>query len=436
MISTSHRRRNSMLAEQLEAQIRANRLLNLPVAWENELVYPYYDGLSLRNIPHTVAATLHAPLPNPAPLLDTIWQEKTPEAERVIVFLMDGMGYKHLNMLMEADDELRDALAQIGGGRMPVPLTSIAPSTTVVALTSLWTGGTPGETGMVGTLMFLREMSMLGNMLNFGPIVGRHQPDVFADWGLAPEQVVTMPSISQYLEPKGVNTYIYTYKGYLNTGISRIMHRGKDIKIGHSGNTDFMLGLEKLLKETRGKNAYIGVYWGAVDALAHQYGAHHPYTNAEIKRQILALRNVITNPKIQDSKTLFMLLADHGHYDSTTGLELAKDPVISDALSMSAYGDERHTYLQLRHGTMDAVKTRLTDYADKLAFIESSEALDCGYFGKTVSAETRRRIGDLLLLPRLGYVMVDIFMPQYPMVSRHAGLSDWEMLIPFSWQKL
>jgi hypothetical protein len=423
-----------MLAEQLEAQIRANRLLNLPVSWENELIYPYYDGLSLRNIPHTVAAALDAPLPDSAPLLDTVWQSKKPEAERVIVFLMDGMGYKHLNMLMETDAELREAVAEIGGGRMPIPLSSVAPSTTMVALTSLWTGGTPGETGMLGTLMFLREISMLGNMLNFGPVVGRHQADVFADWGIAPEQVVTMPSIGQYLEPKGISTYIYTYKGYLNTGISRIMHRGKDIKIGHGGNADFMLGLEKLLKETRGKNAYIGVYWGAVDSLAHQYGAHHPYTNAEIKRQILGLRAALANPQIHDGKTLFVLVSDHGHYDSLTGIELAKDPLISDALSMSIYGDERHSYMQLRHGTMEAVKNRLTDYADKLAFIESAEALDCAYFGKSLTAETRRRAGDLLLLPRLGYVMVDIFMPQYPMLSRHAGLSDWEMLIPFIWQ--
>src|SRR5262245_46067966 len=126
-----------MLADQLEAQIRANRLFNLPVAWENECIYPYYEGLSLRNIPHTVADILNAPMPNSAPLLDIVWQAQKPEAERVVVFLMDGMGYMHLNQLMETNAELRDAVAQISGGRMPVPLTSVAPSTTMVALTTL-----------------------------------------------------------------------------------------------------------------------------------------------------------------------------------------------------------------------------------------------------------------------------------------------------------
>lgn len=423
-----------MLAQHLETKIRANRLLKLPVSWENELIYPYYGGLSLRNIPHTVAHLLNKPLPESAPLLPEVWGETAPNAERVIVFLMDGMGYKHLNMLMETDAELRQAVADIGGGRMPIPLSSVAPSTTMVALPSLWTGGTPGEMGIVGTLMFLREISMLGNMLTFSPLVGKHHDDAFAEWGIAPEQVVTMPSIGQYLEPAGISTYSYTYKEYLGRGIARIMHRGNDNQIGHGGNADFMKGLEKLLKDTRGKKAYIGVYWAAVDSLAHQYGAHHAYTNAEIKRQILDLRAVLAKEAVKDGKSLFILTADHGHYDSVTGIELAQDSVISDALSKSIYGDERHSYMQIRHGTIDAVKTRLEEYSDKLAFIECSEALDCAYFGHKINPDTRRRIGDLLLLPRLGYVLVDAFMPQYPMISRHAGLSDWEMLIPFIWQ--
>jgi hypothetical protein len=425
-----------MLAEQLEAKIRANRLLKLPVSWENEFIYPYYDGLSLRNIPHTVAHLLDAPLPDSTPLLPEVWDTAAPKAERVIVFLMDGMGYKHLTMLMENDMELRQAVADIGGGKMPIPLSSVAPSTTMVALTSLWTGGTPSETAMLGTLMFLREVSMLGNMISFAPLLGNHPDDIFAEWGIAPEQVVTMPSIGQHLEAAGVSTYIYTHRSYLGKGIARIMHRGNDIEIGHGGNADFMPGLEKLLKETRGKKAYIGIYWGAVDALAHQYGAHHPYTNGEIKHQILALRDVLTKEAIKDGKSLFMLMADHGHYDSLTEIDLGKDEIIRDALTMSVYGDERHSYMQIRHGTMEAVKASLEQSSDKLAFIESSEALDLGYFGRRINPATRRRIGDLLLLPRLGYVVRDAFMQPYQMVSRHAGLSDWEMLIPFIWQQL
>ena len=55
-------------AAALEARLRANRLLTPPAAWADELVYPAYDGLSLRNIPHTVAALLGAPLPGSSPL--------------------------------------------------------------------------------------------------------------------------------------------------------------------------------------------------------------------------------------------------------------------------------------------------------------------------------------------------------------------------------
>lgn len=128
------------VAEQLETKIRNHRLIDFPVAWADELIFPYYDDLSLPNIAHSIANALGHPMEQSSPLLDDVWQADVPSAKRVVTFLMDGMGYQHLNMLMAEDDELRDAVTELNGGREVVPLTSVAPSTTAVALTSLWTG--------------------------------------------------------------------------------------------------------------------------------------------------------------------------------------------------------------------------------------------------------------------------------------------------------
>ena len=49
-------------AQSIEHDIYARRLLDLPVEWTNEIVYPSYDGLSIRNIPHSIAGLLDAPL--------------------------------------------------------------------------------------------------------------------------------------------------------------------------------------------------------------------------------------------------------------------------------------------------------------------------------------------------------------------------------------
>jgi hypothetical protein len=425
------------IAQRLESEIRANRLVDLPVEWAEEMLFPYYQGLSLRNVPHTVAAALGVPLPDNAPLFDEVWQTNVPQAERVVVFLMDGMGYKHLSMLVEEDAEIRQAVNDLTDGRGFVPLTSVAPSTTVVALSTLWTGGAPGATGMVGTLMFLNEISTLGNMLSFGPMAGTHAPDAFADWGLPPESVVQMQGLSEHLGKANIPTYTLTKRAYLGTGLSRILHRGIEHRQAHMGYSDMILRMKDILKETRNKRCYVGIYWEAVDALAHAYGAHSRYTHTEIHQQLLAIRDLLNQADVQDGKTLFLLLADHGHYDSLKPIELKDDPVIMDAMTMSVYGDERHAYMQVRHGTLDAVKARIdTAYADKMTYIDAETALGSAYLGDELSPVIRKRIGDLILLPRLGHLISDPVLGTLPMISRHAGLSDWEMLIPFMWKMI
>lgn len=425
------------VAQEFEKKIRANRLLDLPVEWADEMLFPYYGGLSLRNVPHSVAAAFGVPLENSSPLLDKVWQGNLPQAERVVAFLMDGMGYKHLSMLAEEDAEIRQAVEDLSDGRGFVPLTSVAPSTTVVALSTLWTGGTPGETGMIGTLMFLNEISTLGDMLSFSPVAGKHTADAFADWGLPPENVIQIQGLSEHLNKFDIPTYTLTKRDYIGTGLSRILHRGIEHRQPHMGYSDMMLRVEDTLKQTRGQRCYVGIYWEAVDALAHAYGAHSRYTHAEIKHKLLALRDLLNQPDVQDGKTLFLLLADHGHYDSLQPIELKDDPVIMDAMTMSVYGDERHAYMQVRHGTLDAVKERIdTAYADKLTYIDSETAINSGYLGDTVHPVTAKRIGDLILLPRLGHIISDPVLGTIPMVSRHAGLSDWEMLLPFMWKMI
>ena len=143
-----------------------------------------------------------------------------------------------------------------------------------------------------------------------------------------------------------------------------------------------MLRVEDLLKQTRGQNCYVGIYWEAVDAIAHAYGAHSRYTNHEIKDKLLALRDLLNQADVQDGKTLFLLLADHGHYDSLQPIELKGETTILDAMTMSVYGDERHGYMQVRHGTLYAVKECIdTVYADKLTYIDAETTISSNYLG-------------------------------------------------------
>jgi len=419
-------------AEKLEQTIRQNRLFEVPVSWSDELIFPYYDGLSLPNVTHSIAEILGIPFENSKPLSPDVWQSNVPQAKRVVLFLLDGMGYKHLNNLMAEDKELHDAVLDLNMGRDFVPLTSVAPSTTAVALTSLWTGATPSETGITGTLMFLRELSLLNNMLTFTPLFGRHPQDIVADWGIKPEKVVKSKGLYQHLKEKGVPGYIVTHKQYVGSGLSRILHRGGENIITHKGQTDFLLQVESTLINTRDEHCYVGIYWDAMDALAHEYGVDSQAVTNEIREKIFALRDLLSRSDIMGDDTLFILMADHGHENATTRIDLRQDEVLFSAMQMSLSGDERHAYMFLRHGTMDAVKERIeSQYADSLTYVESQKAIEAGFFGQNPAPELIHRVGDLILLPRSGYILSDPYLGSLPMISRHAGLTDYEMLIPF-----
>src|SRR5690606_11720058 len=127
----------------LEQRIHNHRLFDTGVDWDHEIIHPNYGGLSLRNIPHTVADMLGVELPDHTPLDDVVWHGNKPQARRVVVVLLDGMGYRQLQEASTLDPAIHEAIEDLTDGRGFVPLTSTAPSTTAVALTTLWTGAVP-----------------------------------------------------------------------------------------------------------------------------------------------------------------------------------------------------------------------------------------------------------------------------------------------------
>ena len=198
-----------------------------------------------------------------------------------------------------------------------------------------------------------------------------------------------------------------------------------------------MLQLEDTLIETRGKRAYVSAYWSGVDTLAHSYGAHSRHTRTEIRTQLTAIRDLLNNPEIQDGHTLFILLSDHGQYDAPDEIDVTSDPLLHSAMTLALNGDARLPHMFLRSGTEAQICQHIDqNYADKIAYIPREKILLNGFFGERISPKAPARIGDLVLVPRLGWTLQDPTIGRLPLISWHGGLSDWEMLIPFIWKNL
>lgn len=438
-------------ANALEARLRATHLLDLPVPWADELVYPAYAGLSLRNIPHTVAALLGAPLPGSTPLDAAVWGDEAPDGtaladqvERVVVVLTDGLAYRWLVQFMQEDPALADLVGTVTGGRGPVPLTSISPSTTSAALSTLWTGATPAAHGMTGYRVYLREIAMLAIPLFFRPALGNQPNGSLEAYGLNPETFLPVPSLIDHLAAAGVPSYAFLRNDFINTGLSRIIHRGLPPEGGipHVNHADMWLRLRELLTRTAGQRCYVNVYWEGVDTISHAYGSGNDYVRAEVRDQMAGLAQVLTDPAVQDGRTLVLITADHGHYDAPRTIDFQREEraaPIWNAMQGLVSGEQRLGFLHLRAGQRQTVIDCVEgEFADVLTWIDPAEALAAGLFGPEPPCdETIHRLGDLILIPRLGTRVDDgVQPPGHPLISVHGGLSDWEMLTPLLWNRV
>jgi hypothetical protein len=112
---------------------------------ELEPVLPSYGGPCVSGL---VPALLGAPEDAPA------WvPEAGLDARQVVLFVLDGLGWDQL----QERREIAPTLASMAGS----PITTVVPSTTSTALTSITTGLPPGEHGVIGY-----RMAVQGEILN------------------------------------------------------------------------------------------------------------------------------------------------------------------------------------------------------------------------------------------------------------------------------
>jgi hypothetical protein len=256
-------------ATQVERTIRAHRLPGLEEHLPEGFILPHYGGYSIANLPPTVARILDVEPANGAPPLPApMWADLATGVRRIVLVILDAVGYLHLQRTLDQEDSVLRRLAQAG---QLIPLTSVFPSTTVAALTTLWTGRAPLGHGFVGTQLLLSKQGVLANMLALAPMAHRRSQELL-DWGWTPEEFVTVPSLGQQLTAGGVHTVAHTYLPYIGGGLSRIFLRGMASVRGYVGLSDMWINLRRALLERPGERLFVSGYWGGTDAAAARAG--------------------------------------------------------------------------------------------------------------------------------------------------------------------
>ncbi len=405
---------------------------NLPSTWPDEFVLPRYDGRSIANVPATVAAILGTSFAGLPALEEALWQPIADGAKRVVVLIIDAMGW---NLLQLMQDELG---AVLGETALFEQITSIFPSTTVAALSSLWTGAAPAQHGLVGFQLFFPEYAVGGQMISFTPVF-RKFPDALVDAGLEPEKFLQWPGMAEQLAAGGVPAYTIKGRGIVDSTLSKMHGRGVAASYGVFTFSDLLVQMTALLEEKAGERLYLGAYWPTIDTLSHFYSWDGTAVQAELRSLFHQIKTEFLDKltAVGRRDTVFFVVADHGQvpYIPEQRIPLTAHPRLEEMLLMRPLGGARELYLYARQGQVAHVVQYINEeLGDAFFALPADEALAAGLFGpEPFAPQTRRRLGDVIAIARRGHIMyapADQKMAD-EFKAGHGGLSAAEMEVPW-----
>ena len=183
------------------------------------------------------------------------WMPDPVRGARVVVLLVvDGLGWHSLGEHAARTPTLS---GMVGG-----PITTVVPSTTAAALTSITTGLAPAAHGVLGYRIVVDDdvLDVLGHRL----ARGRRPPDPFTVQRHAPFLGREVPVVSAS-----------TYRG---SGFTQV-HLRDTRYVGYRTESTLVEHLRHL---ARGDDTFVYAYTAGVDEVAHAFGLHDGYYAAEV----------------------------------------------------------------------------------------------------------------------------------------------------------
>ena len=412
-------------------RIEDHQINNLPK--DDDLIFPFYEGYSLANIPGTITRLLGAPDFGKSPLDEVILSPLGGPYEKVVLLLVDALGY---HLLDEIRCTEKDSLwCRYFDQTVFSPITSICPSTTASALTTLWTGEGAARHGIVGYTMWAKEFGMVINNIHHSAASASYDTGGLSRSGFDPQSFIDAPLLGSHLVDHGIHVSAFMHRSIANSGLSVMQLKDVDV-MTFADEADLCVSLAEYINGRPGIREYIYVYYSDVDSLMHHYSSQ----DARIKLQFSFFSALFDKAFIQNlnkrsaQQTMLILTADHGSMTTPKNprYDLANHPELTDCLVMQPTCENRFAFFFIKPGRVQDLQDYVKQtWPDEFYLLDPDEALRQGLFGIGPFKEgIRERLGDLIAVPRGSAYLWWAPKPN-PLAGRHGGLSRSEMLVPF-----
>lgn len=414
--------------------------IDVPTA-DQGFIYPDYKKNCISNIPATILNLLQAQKTK-GPLTSQLEIDQK-NINKVVLLVVDGFGFNQY-LHYRKQNRFLNGLAEAGE---VYPLTSVYPSQTTNALTTLNTGLTPQEHMLFEYFIYLKEVGIV-NSLRFERIGGKAGGKP-AEQGIDPKLMYGGENIQQKLQKQGISTFTHMNQSNAVNACTKRVFEGSTIVSAYK-NSDNIVKLRKQIENTSG-GAYFFVHLETLDTISHEYGPESDEYNAELQAISYLLQKELVekiNPQAA-KETLLLMTADHGgvqvNLKDAVYLGLDSEPLVNaqtgaDHKKILPTGSPRDVFLHIKEQKLQQTKEALIQQiGDKAQILETRQAAKNGLFGLGKTSEAfLERTGNLLIMP---YGKETVWFEhrsgrKINLLGQHGGLHPDEMLVPFAAAKL
>ncbi len=327
------------------------------------------------------------------------------QAERIVLLVIDGLGYEQL----QRHAHLAPNLMSLVGGS----ITTIAPSTTASALTSLVTGASPAEHGIVGYRMDMGDSIM--NSLRW--------------WSDTRDlRKVHPPATVQPIPPFVGMTIPVVSRAELEGSAFTEAHLRGSRPCGWRAASSIVAQCAQLIASGE---KFVYAYYDGIDKIAHERGFGE-YYDAEIAATdwlVGALLNTLP------SGTTLTITADHGQVQVGDNVVHLSDDIKATLHHQS--GEGRFRWLHAKRGQESELLQIASDsYSDIAWVVSRDQVVEEAWLGPArggrMADQVKRRLGDVALVPFSATTFDDpLDSGPFSLVCRHGSLTAEEMFVPF-----
>ena len=321
-------------------------------------------------------------------------------ADQTVVLVLDGLGWEQF----VTRRGLMPTLAAMDGRS----ITTVAPSTTATALTSITTGLPPGEHGVMGYRMAVGRDVL--NVLRWSTYRGD------ARQAIPPRDICDVePFLSQ--RPPVVVRAEFEHSGFTSA------HLHGTRLVGYRMPSTLAIEVARL---ARAGEPFIYAYHDGIDKVAHEYGIGEHY-EAELVAVEWMVEYLVD---VLPPRCALIITADHGHMNIGDAI-VRPHPEVLSAVDFQS-GEARFRWLHAVPGAERELLDAATVHHGDVAWVVSrQQCIDDGWFGPVVTPAAASRLGDVAIVP---FAPVAFDEPTdtgpYTLIGRHGSLTADEVNVP------